>query len=54
MPMPFKVKALVLVNVCPLRSSTAPSATVIAPDDAPNAVALPAFNIPTLILVPPV
>ena len=54
MPMPFKVRALVFVNVVPLRSSTAPSATVMALELAPNALALPALNTPALMLVPPV
>ena len=52
--MPFKVRALVFVNVVPLRSSTAPAATVIAPAEAPKAVTLPAFNAPSSISVPPV
>ena len=53
MPMPLMVKALVLVKVLPFRSSTAPSATVIAPAEAPKAVVLPALSTPALMLVPP-
>ena len=54
MPVPFSVKALVLVMVMPLRSSTAPLVTEVDPEEAPKAVALPTLRVPALIVVPPV
>ena len=52
-PVPFKVKALVLVMVMPLRSSTAPLVSETTPEDAPRAVALPTLRVPAEIVVPP-
>ena len=54
MPVPFKVKALVLVSVRPFRSSTAPAATDTAPAEVPKAVAEPRRRVPALMLVLPV
>ena len=53
MPVPFKVKALVLVIVVPFKSNTAPLVTETAPDEAPNAATLPIFKVPAEIMVPP-
>ena len=52
-PVPFSVKALVLVMVVPLRSSTAPLVTEVDPEEAPKAVALPTLSVPELTVVPP-
>ena len=53
-PAPLSVNALVLVTAKPLRSKLPPEATLIAPAEVPNALALPSFNVPALIAVPPV
>ena len=53
-PVPLSVSTLVPVIVVPFKSSTAPlvSDTVLALP--PSAVAFPTFNVPALIVVPPV
>ena len=45
-PVPLRVKALVLVIVIPLRSRTAPERTIADALLAPNAVAEFIFNVP--------
>ena len=52
-PVPFKVKALVLVIVMPFKSNTAPLVMETAPVEAPRAAALPIFKVPAEIMVPP-
>ena len=41
------------ISVLPFKSSTAPLVKVTDPDELPKAVALPSFNVPVLIKVPP-
>ena len=53
MPVPFKVKALVLVIVVPFKSNTAPLVTETAPVEAPSAAVLSIFTVPAAIVVPP-
>ena len=61
-PVPFKATALeaALVNENPLRSSTAPEATVVTPAVVPRGPAVetvedaPSFNVPALMVVAPV
>ena len=53
-PAPLSVRAFVLVIVVPLRSNTPPLDTVTAEVLAPKALALPTFNVPEEIVVPPV
>jgi hypothetical protein len=53
MPVPLSVNAFVLVKVWPFKSSAAALLTVIALAEVPNAVALPACNVPPLTMVPP-
>ncbi len=53
-PVPLKVKALVLVIVVPFRSSAAPLVTETAPPEPPSAVAWPIFKVPAEMVVPPV
>ena len=52
--MPFKVNALVLATVRPLRSSNAPSATETVEADAPSAAAFPNLRVPAPMVVVPV
>ena len=52
-PVPFTVRALVLVIVIPLRSKTAPEVIDAAPLLAPSAAALLIFKVPAEIVVPP-
>ena len=54
MPVPFKVKALALANVLPLRSRAVPLLTVIALVAPPKAVVPPACSVPPVMIVPPV
>ena len=54
MPVPFNVRALVLVIALPLRSSTAPLVTETVEAEPPNAAALPTFRVPAEIVEPPV
>ena len=53
MPVPFKVRGPVLVMVVPFKSNAAPLLTDTTPPE-PNAVALPTFKVPALMVVPPV
>ena len=53
-PVPLRVRALVLTIAKPFRSSTAPLVTETAEDEAPSAERLANLKVPAPMVVPPV